>query len=151
MKKYIRYNGGVRSGFENAHGRPCLIILNDLLNVAYSKEVCDLFTKCIHHRNITVILITQIVFHQERYCTDISLNDKYLVLLKNVRVKNLFMFLAGQMYLENSTSLYKSYLDASQRTYGYLILDLSQDTNDSLRLRKNIFPTDLPLLSSTLR
>ena len=41
MKKKIRYNEGVPSDFENAHGRPCLIILDDLRNGAYSKDVCD--------------------------------------------------------------------------------------------------------------
>jgi hypothetical protein len=31
------------------------------------KEVCDLFTKGSHHRNISVILITQNLFHHRRY------------------------------------------------------------------------------------
>jgi len=54
------------------------------------------------------------------------------------------MFLDRQVYPENSTILYKVYLDASRQPYGYLILDLSQDTNDRLRFRKNIFATDSP-------
>ena len=67
-----------------SRGRPCLVILDDMLNI-YSKQVCDLFTKGSHHRNMSVILITQTLFHHGRYCRDISLNAKYLVLLKNVR------------------------------------------------------------------
>jgi len=93
-KRDIRFNEGVPTDFANARGRPCLVILDDLLNDAYSKQVCDLFTKGSHHRNISVILITQNLFHQGRFCRDISLNAKYLVLLKNVRDKNQFMFLA---------------------------------------------------------
>ena len=54
------------------------------------------------------------------------------------------MFLARQLYPENSTILYKAYLNATQRPYGYLILDLSQDSNDLLRFRTNIFPTNPP-------
>jgi len=64
LKKKIRYNDGVPSGFENVYGRTCIIILDDLLNDAYSKEVCDLFTKGSHHRYITVILITPNLFQQ---------------------------------------------------------------------------------------
>jgi hypothetical protein len=60
-------------------------ILYDLLNEAYSKDVCDLFTKGSHHRNVSVILITQNLFHQRRYCRDISLKAMYIVVLKNVR------------------------------------------------------------------
>jgi len=47
------------------------------------------------------------------------------------------MFLARQGYPENSISLYKAYLDATQRTYGYLVLDLWDDTNNHLRIRTN--------------
>ena len=117
------------------------MILDDLLNDVHSKQVCNLLTKCSHHTNISVILITQKLFHQDRYCRDISLNAKYLVLLKNVRDKNQFIFLARQVYPENSASLYKAYLDATQRPHGYLLLDLSQDTDDRLRFRTDIFPT----------
>ena len=84
-----------------------------MLNDVYSKQVCDMFTKGSHHRNISVILITQNLFHQGRYCRDISLNAKYLVLLNNVRDKNQFMFLARQVYPENSASLHKAYMDAT--------------------------------------
>ena len=53
-----------------------------------------MFKKGNHHRNISVVLITQNLFHQGCYCRNISLNAKYLVLLKNVRLNNQFMFLA---------------------------------------------------------
>ena len=52
------------------------------------------------------------------------------------------MFLARQLCPENSISLYKAYFNATQRTYGYLVLDLSQDTHDHLRFRTNILPSD---------
>jgi hypothetical protein len=61
-----------------------LVVLNDLLNEAYSSDVCDLFTKGSHHRNISVILITQNLFHQGRFSRDISLNAKYIVVFTNV-------------------------------------------------------------------
>jgi len=144
----VLFNEGVPADFDNARGSPCLVILDDLLNDVYTKQVCDLFTKDSHHRNISVILIIQILFHQGRFCRDISLNAKYLVLLKNVRDKSQLMCLARQVYPENSASLYKAYLDATQRPRGYLHLDLSQDTDDRLRFRKNIFPTEQTIVYS---
>ena len=72
----------------NAQGDPSLIVLDDLLNEVYSKDVCDLFTKGSHYRNISVLLLMQNIFHQGTNCRDISLNAKYLLLLKNVRDKN---------------------------------------------------------------
>ena len=117
------------------------MIIDDLLNVVYSEQV---FTKGSHHRNISVILITQNLFHQGRYCRNISLNAKYLVQMKTVRDKQQFMHLARQVYPEHSSNLCKAYLNATERPHGYFILDLSQDTNDLLRFRTNVFPDEGP-------
>ena len=136
----IQFHEGVPENFTNTGSKPCLIILDDLLNEVYSKEVCQLFTKGSHHRNISVILITQNLFHQARYCRDISLNAKYIVLLKNIRDKNQFTHLARQVYPEDSVGLYKAYIDATKNPHGYFLLDFSQDTYDQLRFRTNIFP-----------
>ena len=82
-KEHVRFHEGVPTDFNNCGEKPCLIILDDLLNEAYSKDVCDVFTKGSHHRNISVILFTQNPFHQGKYCRDISLNVKYFVVLNN--------------------------------------------------------------------
>jgi ABC-type dipeptide/oligopeptide/nickel transport system ATPase subunit len=108
----------------DAFGRPRLLILDDLLNQVYSKNVCDLFTKVSHHSSVSAILITQNLFHQGRFCRDISLNAKYLVLLKNVSDKQQFSYLARQVYPEHTDSLYRAYLNATRKAHGYLLLDL---------------------------
>jgi len=110
----------------------------------YSKDIYDRFTKGSHHRNITVTLITQNLFHQGRFCRNISLNAKYSVSLKNVRDKSQFQYLARQVHPEDSDSLYKSYLEATERAHGYLILDFAQDTDDRLRFRTNVFADEYP-------
>ena len=76
------YNEGVPEDFDSANGESCLVIFDDLLTDVYSKHVCELFTRGSHHRNISVILITQNLFHQGRFCRDISLNAPYIVELK---------------------------------------------------------------------
>ena len=144
LRKKIRYREGVPNNFTNARGRPCLIILDDLLNDVYSKDVCNLFTRGSHHRNISVFLITQNLFHQGRYCRDISLNAKYVVLLKNLRDKKQFRYLAHQVFPEDSEGLYRAYIYATRKPHGYLVLDLSQDTDDRLRFRTHIFPGEGP-------
>jgi hypothetical protein len=80
-----------------------------LLNEGYSKDVCDLFTKGKHHSNINVILITQNLFHQGRYCRGISQNAKYIVGFKKVRDKNQF-YPARQVYPEDIDGLFQAYL-----------------------------------------
>ena len=62
LNNTIRIHKGVPENFENKNGKACLIILDDLLDVAYSKEASNLFTKGSHHRNISVTLINQNLF-----------------------------------------------------------------------------------------
>ena len=54
------------------------------------------------------------------------------------------MYLANQVYPEDSIGLYNEYLDAKQRHQGYLILDLTQYMDDGMRFRTNIFATEYP-------
>ena len=140
----ITYPEGLPENYGNAHGEPSPIILDDLLNHVYSKDVCDLFTKGSHHINISVLLITQNLFHQGTNYRDISLIAKYLVLLKNFRDKNQFLYLACQAYPEDRQGLYDAYRDATRQPHGYLTLDFAQDTDDTLRFRTNIFPDEGP-------
>jgi len=109
------------------------------------------FTKGSHHRNISVLLFTQNLFHQGTNCRDISLNAKYLVVLKNVRDKYQFLYLARQAYLEDSQSLLDAFLHAARQPHGYLILDFAQDTDDTLRFRNNVFPDEGPPIVYVLK
>jgi hypothetical protein len=138
--KNVQIRKGVPDDFKNTAGKPCLFILDDLLNEVFSRAVCDLFTRGSHHRNLSVILFTQNFFHKASHCRNISLNAKYLVALKNVRDRNQFSFLARQVLPENSASLCAAYRDATQNPHGSLILDFDQETDDLLRFRTNVFP-----------
>ena len=60
------------------------------------------------------------------------------------------MFLDLQVYPENSASLYTAYMDATQRSHGYQLLDLSQDTDDRLRFRTDTFPTEQTIVYSSI-
>ena len=73
--------------FENPENVPTLKDLDDFMYSAYSTKVSKLFTKGSHHRNISLVLITQNLFHQSASSRDISLNSKYIVVFKNPRVK----------------------------------------------------------------
>jgi len=63
----------------------------------------------------------------------------YIVVFKYVRDMKQFMYLASQVYPENSLGLYNVYLDSTKEPFGYFLLDLTQNTNDGLRFRSHIF------------
>jgi len=140
----ITYQEGLPETYGNAPGEPSLIILHGLLQQVYSKDVCDLFTKGSHHVILAFYFSRRTYFSKGTNCRDISLKAKYLVLLKKVRDKNQFTFLARQSYPEHSQSLYDSYRNATLCPHGYFILDFAQDTDDRLRFRTNVFRDEQP-------
>ena len=114
-----------------------LVILDDLMN-SVDQSVTDLFTKGSHHRNISVIHIVQNIFHQGKGHRTQSLNTHYLVLFKNPRDGSQINHLARQMYPNNAQYLQEVYKDATAPPFGYLFIDLKQETQENLRLRTNI-------------
>jgi hypothetical protein len=100
LKKNVQIRECLLENFENAQGLPCLFILDVLLNDVFSRAVCDLFTKGSHHRNVSVILINQNIFHQALHCRDISLNAKYLFALKTFVTGTSLRTSRGKCYLK---------------------------------------------------
>lgn len=150
----FRVDGGSRSILEFKEGLPQpsdysldnekrkLIVLDDLMRESSGSVVLDLFTKGCHHKNISVIFITQNIFHKGSHQRDLSLNSNYIVLFKNPRDRAQIQHLARQVFPENPRFLQEAYLDACRPAHGYLLLDLKQDTPDEFRFRTCIFPDD---------
>jgi hypothetical protein len=122
-----------------------LCIIDDLMQeCSGDKNVCNLFTKTSHHRNLSVIFITQNLFFQGKESRTISLNAHYIVLFKNPRDKTVVVSLAKQMYPGNVRFLGEAYEDATKEPYGYIFIDLKPSTDEQLRLRTHIFPEEYP-------
>jgi hypothetical protein len=74
-----------------------LLIIDDLMNEA-DQNVCNLFTKLSHHRNVSVVFITQNLFHKNKFVRTMNLNTHYIVMFKNPRDASQVAILARQMY-----------------------------------------------------
>lgn len=120
---------------------PRLVIIDDMMREA-GIEVADLFTKGCHHRNLSVIFISQNIFHQGKGCRDVSLNAHYVVLFKNPRDRAQISAFARQVCPDNQNFVFHAYKQATAEPHGYLLFDFKQDTPDALRFRTKIFPND---------
>lgn len=123
-----------------------LIIIDDLMAEASSTSggsvVANLFTKGSHHNNLSVIYIVQNLFHRNKWQRDISLNSHYIVVFRNLRDQTQIQYLSRQLCPQNPLYLQDAYRDATSRPFGYLLLDLKQDTPENCRFRACIFPDD---------
>ncbi|CAH0551102.1 unnamed protein product [Brassicogethes aeneus] len=144
-KLNIKYTQGLPNMSDFNGSEPTLIIIDDLMKEA-GGAIVDIFTKGSHHRNLSVFYITQNLFHQGKGQRDISLNAHYIIYFKNPRDKAQISHLARQVYPENSRFIQDAYYDATTRAHGYLVLDLKQNTPESLRIRTNILPSEYPTI-----
>ena len=116
-----------------------LVVIDDLLSETDAR-VTKLFTKGSHHKNTSVIYITQNLFDKNKENRTISVNAHYMVLFKSPRDAMPVEHLARQMFPAKSKYMREAFADATSQPYSYLLVDLKPDTPDDLRLRAKIFP-----------
>jgi Zinc finger, C2H2 type len=133
----VIYHEGLPSE-ENYDGTPKLVVLDDLMHET-NENVAKLFTKISHHRNVSVISITQNIFPRNKNARDIALNSHYLVIFKNPRDKAQVSHLARQICPENSKFFMDAFFQATSIPHGYLFVDFKQNTLDLHRFATDIF------------
>ena len=124
---------------DNLDKTTCKLIIIDDLMEEKDESLTKLFTKGSHHRNTSVLYITQNIFEQHKDSRTISLNAQYMIAFKSPRDPSQINHLARQMYPANSGYMLDAFLKATTKEYGYLFIDLTQTTPDNYRLRTSVF------------
>ena len=122
-----------------------LLMMDDLMT-SMDDRVVGIFTKISHHRNLSVVYLTRNLFYKKNKLTrTLSLNSHYIVLFKNVRDATQVAILARQMYPGKSAFMIEAFKNATSAPYGYLLIDLKQETETNLDLE----PVSSPKMCST--
>jgi hypothetical protein len=125
--------------FDGKH--PTLLVIDDLMSET-NQSVSNIFTKISHHRNVSVMYLSQNLFYQSKHNRTMSLNAHYIVLFKNPRDASQVTTLAKQMYPGKGKFLLEAFKDATEKPYGYLLFDLKPNTDEKCRIRTKIFSDD---------
>jgi hypothetical protein len=116
-----------------------LLIIDDLMQeIGGSSEISELFTKGSHHRNLSVILIVQNLFHQSKIMRTVSLNSHYLVIFKNPRDAGQIRHLSQQLFPGKVKFLVDAYKQATNEPHGYLVIDCKQNTPENQRVLSGV-------------
>ena len=115
-----------------------IVVLDDLM-AETDERVTNLFTKISHNCNTSVIYLVQNLFPKNKKSRTISLNSQYIVVFKNPRDVSQMTTLAKQMYPGRVKFVQEAF---AATPYGYILVDLKQDTPEDLRLRTSILPDD---------
>jgi len=114
-----------------------LVVIDHLMEESNKRDdIKSLFTRG-RHLNVSVIFLTQNLFHRGKNNRDVSLNTDYMVLFKNPRDVTIVSNLAKQM--DNTKFMKWAYNDATREPFSYLLIDMRSDTDDRLRFRAKFF------------
>ena len=141
MKRKIHYMNGFQKGWQKKLITGDAIVIDDLF-IECTKEdnFNNLFTKIARHRGVTVIFLTQNLFHQGGQHRTRNLNVHYLVIFKNPRGSTIIDYVARQAFSSQRKFLIEAFNDATEnKPHSYLFLDFTQSCPDDLRVRTDIF------------
>lgn len=127
-------------------GRGTCIIVDDFMHVQ-SEDVGEIFTALSHHLDLSCIYITQNLFAKNnKHMRDMSLSATYLVLFKNPRDSSQIVHLAKQLSPGKINYVVDAYRELTKKPYSYVLFDLHQATEESLRMRTRIFLQEQPIV-----
>jgi len=117
-----------------------LCIIDDLhLEKKSSEHVAQLFCNAGRHSNTTVVYITQNLFFKQSHVRDIRLNAKVIICFKNPQDRMQLTAIGRQIYPGKQKVFVDAIEKCFNRPFGYVVLDLSQATDDKYRVQSAIF------------
>ena len=123
-----------------------LLIFDDLLcDIVARKDdlMQKLFTVYSNHKNLSVILLSQMLFKPGDYKFSVlSENVHYLFLFKSPRNSSKIIHLAKQVSHYDNKFIVRSFREATNGEFTYLLFDFHQKTPEKIRLRSKIFPSE---------
>ena len=122
----IKWFGKTRGG---------VLVLDDLMEEGgQDKRVLDLFTKDSHHRNITVLYLTQDLFPPGKFSETINRNAHYIVAFKNPRAQTGVRTILLQAFPDRCRRVLRLFKRVTSLPFGYLMLDVHPASDDRYRL-----------------
>lgn len=119
-----------------------IVVLDDLCHkVIGSDDMLQLFCVTSHHKNLSVIFLTQNVFSSGKHARTIALQSHYLVALKSLRDQSQLSYISRQIYPGVKCKFIPEvFADVMKMDkYAYLVMDLAPHSDDRFRLRSHIF------------
>ena len=121
-----------------------VLVLDDLMEEGgQDKRVLDLFTKDSHHRNITVLYLTQDLFPPGKFSKTINRNAHYIVAFKNPRDQTGIRTILLQAVPDRWRQVLRLFRRITSRPFGYLMLDVHLTPREG-QAQVHTWPVDVP-------
>lgn len=117
-----------------------LLILDDLLLNVSESYLSEMFTRKSHHLQYSVIFVTQSLF--DRKIRVARQNAQYIILMRSPNSELSIRNIGVQLFPGRLDYYLDSYRQATNKPYGYLVIDMHAASDPSLRLRTGLFKDD---------
>jgi hypothetical protein len=144
LKEKITFIEGFPSkeDLEN-YEKESILILDDILGGEMDNpNLLYLVTVLTHHRSYITMLVLHNMFPRGKNSKSISLNCQFFVLFNAKRDMSQISVFAKQAFPKQYNFFMSAYFQATNKTYGYLLVDLSMTTEKKYALRTSIFKDD---------
>ena len=133
-----------------------VLVFDDLMEEGgRDKRLLDLFTKDSHHRDITVLYLTQDLFPPGKLSKTINGNAHYIMAFKNPRDQTGIRTILLQAFPDRWRQVLRLFKRITSRSFGYLMLNVHPASDDPYRLwshltlregqaQVHILPADVP-------
>ena len=95
-----------------------------------------------HHRNITVLYLTQDLFPPGKFSKTINRNAHYIVAFKNPRDQTGIRTILLQAFPDRWRQVLRLFKRITSRPFGYLMLDVHPASDDRYRLWSHLTPRE---------
>ena len=139
----VRAIQGLPDSFDNyiQESQNGLALFEDLMSeCSKNEQITDFFARKSHHRNISVIFVTQNFYHQGKERKNFARNAKYLCIFDSPLDKSIPYSLAQKLMPRNQKTFLEIYNHAIDRVhYGYLFIDGDPTSPKNAKFRTDIF------------
>ncbi len=122
--------------------RHLILVVDDLMRqVVTSQIIFDFFTVKAHHQGTSVVYVSHNLYQQGKFSRAITLNAAYFILFENPRGADQIQTLSRQIFPGKKDAVVQAYRHAMNlKSFSYLVLDMTANVPDMLRMRSSIFP-----------
>ena len=97
------------------------------------------------HMQTSIFILHQSLFPPQKFARQISLNVRFIHLAKSPRENAQVRFLARQMSPDDWRWICEAFTHVTEQPFRYLLLDLTQECSNLLRVRSHYLPSEAPL------
>ena len=124
-------------------GESTLVIIDDLMD-SMNKTLSRAFTQDSHHKNFTIMFLSQVLYQKNPIARIISLNSQYLILFKSKRDALSLSRLSSQLFPRSKNLFYSVYSMSTHQPYSYLVVNLHPALiGTNAQLHQGILPTQV--------